>query len=89
VEKPKEPESDLAVTGLYFFDNTVFDKIRTLKPSQRGELEITDAGSIYVSEGRASFAMVNGFWSDAGTHKARHEAELAIKKSGYDPLKHL
>ncbi len=66
-EKPKVPKSDLAVTGMYLYDPDVFVKIRTLTPSARGELEITDIQNLYIKEGRLSFAVVNGFWSDAGT----------------------
>lgn len=74
-EKPKEPKSDFAVTGLYIFDQTVFDKIRGLKPSARDEYEISDVNQMYVSEGRVAHAIVDGFWSDAGTHESRKRAE--------------
>lgn len=67
IEKPKVPANDFAVTGLYFYDNTVYDKIRSLKPSGRGELEITDVNNAYINEGEMQWAMLNGFWSDAGT----------------------
>jgi glucose-1-phosphate thymidylyltransferase len=70
-EKPKNPRSDLAVTGLYFYDQTVFDKIRRLKPSARGELEITDVNNLYLEEGRLGFRVLDGFWSDAGTYESR------------------
>jgi len=66
-EKPKIPKSRYAVTGLYFYDNTVFDKIRKLKPSKRGELEITDLNNIYLKENKLNWSELNGFWSDAGT----------------------
>jgi glucose-1-phosphate thymidylyltransferase len=67
VEKPKQPESDLAVTGIYFYDADVFDVIRTLKPSGRGELEITDVNNAYIQRGTMEFGMLEGFWTDAGT----------------------
>lgn len=86
-EKPSEPKSNLAVTGLYMFDETVFDKIRQCEPSARGELEITDVNNLYVKEGRATYAVVPSFWSDAGTHKSRQRTESFIIDSGYDPLK--
>ena len=66
VEKPKEPKSNLAVIGIYFYDNRVFDIVRTLKPSARNELEITDVNNAYIERGEMSFDKVNGFWADAG-----------------------
>src|SRR5262245_164544 len=66
-EKPKLPQSDYAVTGLYMFDQTVFDIIKTLKPSGRGELEITDVNNAYIERGEMTYAIVDGWWSDAGT----------------------
>lgn len=66
-EKPQEPMSDKAVTGLYIYDKTVFDKIRKAKPSLRGELEITDINNQYIIEGTMNHAMLRGYWSDAGT----------------------
>jgi glucose-1-phosphate thymidylyltransferase len=65
-EKPKEPKSNMAVTGLYIYDNKVFDYIRQVKPSDRGELEITDVNNIYIDKGQMKWAMLDGFWSDAG-----------------------
>lgn len=79
-EKPSHPKSNLAVTGLYFYDSTVFDKIRKLKPSARGEYEITDVNNIYIKEGKAGFHIVKGFWSDAGTYKSREKCEEFLKK---------
>ena len=66
-EKPKKPKSDYAVTGLYIFDKTVFKKIRSLKPSARGELEVTDLNNLYLKEKKLSWSELNGYWSDAGT----------------------
>ena len=66
-EKPKKPKSDLVTTGFYLYDNNVFDIIRTLKPSARGELEITDAHNVYIEKGTLRCDFVSGFWSDAGT----------------------
>ncbi len=66
-EKPKRPKSDYAVTGIYMYDETVFDKIRRLKPSQRGELEITDVNNAYICEGTMTFSYLEGWWTDAGT----------------------
>jgi glucose-1-phosphate thymidylyltransferase len=67
VEKPKQPESDLAVTGIYFYDSDVFRIVKTLKPSGRGELEITDVNNAYIEAGTMQFGMLDGFWTDAGT----------------------
>lgn len=66
-EKPKNPKSKFAVTGIYLYDGTVFDKTRTLKPSARGELEITDVNNAYIQEGNLSFNYLDGWWTDAGT----------------------
>lgn len=66
-EKPKHPKSNYAVTGIYMYDDTVFDKIRRLVPSQRGELEITDVNNAYIREGTMTFSFLEGWWTDAGT----------------------
>ncbi len=69
-EKPRRPKSNFAVTGIYMFDETVFDKIRRLVPSKRGELEITDVNNAYIREGSMSFSFLNGWWTDAGTFES-------------------
>ncbi len=66
-EKPKHPKSDYAVTGVYLYDRSVFSKIRTLVPSERGELEITDVNNGYIDEGSLEFSFLEGWWTDAGT----------------------
>ncbi len=66
-EKPKAPKSDYAVTGLYMYDHTVFDIVGTLKPSGRGELEITDVNNAYIDRNDITYGIVDGWWSDAGT----------------------
>src|SRR5512133_900077 len=66
-EKPARPKSDYAVTGIYMYDATVFDKIKTLVPSRRGELEITDVNNAYTREGTMKFSYLDGWWTDAGT----------------------
>jgi glucose-1-phosphate thymidylyltransferase len=66
-EKPKNPKSNYAVTGIYMYDETVFEKTRQLKPSARGELEITDVNNAYIQEGAMSFGYLEGWWTDAGT----------------------
>jgi glucose-1-phosphate thymidylyltransferase len=66
-EKPKIPKSNYAVTGIYMYDESVFDKTRTLKPSERGELEITDVNNAYIREGTMTYNYLEGWWTDAGT----------------------
>ncbi len=66
-EKPKRPKSNYAVTGIYMYDSTVYEKIARLVPSERGELEITDVNNAYIREGRMRFAFLEGWWTDAGT----------------------
>lgn len=66
-EKPARPKSNFAVTGIYMYDETVFDKTRTLTPSARGELEITDVNNAYIREGTMTFNYLDGWWTDAGT----------------------
>ncbi|QCT04493.1 glucose-1-phosphate thymidyltransferase [Paenibacillus algicola] len=77
-EKPLQPKSSYAVTGIYMFDHHVFDIIHTLKPSARGELEITDVNNAYIKRGELTFDILPGWWSDAGTHASLARAnELA------------
>lgn len=66
VEKPKQPKSDLAVIGIYMYDSSVFDIIKTLKPSKRGELEITDVNNAYIKMGLMRYEILSGGWADAG-----------------------
>jgi glucose-1-phosphate thymidylyltransferase len=66
-EKPKQPKSDFAVAGVYLYPPDVFEVIRTLKPSGRGELEITDVNTHYLKQGRLGFSLLKGYWTDAGT----------------------
>jgi glucose-1-phosphate thymidylyltransferase len=66
-EKPKRPKSDFAVAGIYIYPPDVFDVIKNLRPSQRGELEITDVNNHYLTNGRLGYSVLNGFWTDAGT----------------------
>ncbi|WP_440947234.1 sugar phosphate nucleotidyltransferase [Methanosarcina sp. T3] len=80
-EKPKEPKSNLAVTGLYIYDSDVFSVIKTLKPSGRGELEITDVNNYYISKGDMKYGILVGFWSDAGTFESLLRAGMLVKQS--------
>jgi len=79
-EKPKNPKSNFAVTGLYIYDSEVFNAIKTLKPSGRGELEITDVNNYYISKGAMEYGILDGFWSDAGTFESLLRAGMLIKK---------
>lgn len=74
IEKPKNPPSDLAVTGIYFYDADVFDICKTLKPSGRGELEITDVNNAYLRRGDLTHDVLDGWWTDAGTFDSLHRA---------------
>jgi glucose-1-phosphate thymidylyltransferase len=77
VEKPKVPPSALAVTGVYFYDQTVFDVIKALRPSGRGELEITDVNNAYIVRGDLTFDVLPGWWTDAGTFESlKHANDL-------------
>lgn len=81
-EKPKAPKSNLSVTGIYFYDAQVFDIIRTVKPSGRGEMEITDVNNAYIAKGQLSFGTFQGWWTDAGTFPSlAHANELAIRET--------
>lgn len=75
-EKPKKPRSNYAVTGIYFYDEEVFKMIRRLKPSRRGELEITDVNRQYLRQGLMTHAVLSGWWSDAGTFASLERASL-------------
>jgi glucose-1-phosphate thymidylyltransferase len=79
-EKPREPKSSFAVTGLYIYSNNVFKIIKTLKPSARGELEITDVNNYFVNNGTMEYRILNGFWSDAGTFESLLRAGVLIQK---------
>ena len=77
-EKPRIPKSRFAVTGIYMYDAGVFDIIRGLKPSQRGELEITDVNNHYIQKGQMTFEVLNGWWTDAGTFESLFRANCLI-----------
>ncbi|HOJ71466.1 MAG TPA: sugar phosphate nucleotidyltransferase [Syntrophorhabdaceae bacterium] len=82
VEKPKKPKSNLAVIGIYMYDSRVFDIVKTLKPSERGELEITDVNNAYVQEGTMTWEMLKGWWTDAGTFESLLRANLLVSQTG-------
>ena len=79
-EKPKNPKSDLAVVGIYIYPPDVFNLIKTLKPSARGELEITDVNNYYLKQGRMGFSTLDGYWTDAGTLDSLDHANELVRK---------
>ena len=81
-EKPTLPKSNYAVVGIYLYDNTVFDKIRRLKPSGRGELEISDINNFYVQEGTLTWGKLDGWWADAGTFESLLRANTLVADTG-------
>lgn len=80
-EKPTRPKSNYAVTGIYMYDQTVFDKVRTLVPSGRGELEITDVNNAYIREGTMTYGDLEGWWTDAGTFESLLRASNLVAGS--------
>lgn len=88
-EKPQNPKSDLAVIGIYFYDSTVFNVIKTLKPSGRGELEITDVNNHYIKQGTMSWSELDGWWTDAGTFESLLYASKLVAETGANNLKDL
>ena len=86
VEKPKEPKSNLAVVGIYFYDSTVFEFIDQLKPSDRGELEITDVNNMYLERGELSYGILDGWWTDAGTFESLLRASNLVAETGANNL---
>ena len=82
VEKPKNPRSNLAVIGIYLYDSRVFDIVKTLKPSDRGELEITDVNNAYVKDGTMTWEMLDGWWTDAGTFESLLRASVLVAQTG-------
>lgn len=77
-EKPKHPLSPYAVIGIYFYDSTVFDRTASLTPSQRGEYEITDVNNSYLADGRLSYDILDGWWTDAGTFESLYRASTLV-----------
>lgn len=80
-EKPKKPKSKYAVTGIYMYDHYVFDIIRTLKPSKRGELEITDVNNAYLKKNSLCFDILEGWWTDCGTFESLFKASTLVAKT--------
>ncbi len=86
MEKPKEPKSHFAVIGIYLYDAAVFDIIKTLRPSGRGELEITDVNNRYIEEGLMTWNALEGWWTDAGTFESLLRANLLVSQTGANKL---
>jgi glucose-1-phosphate thymidylyltransferase len=85
-EKPKNPKSEYAVIGIYFYDARVFDIIKTLKPSERNELEITDVNNDYINRGEMTWNELEGWWTDAGTFESLLHATNLVAKTGANNL---
>lgn len=85
-EKPENPPSPYAVTGIYFYDPSVFQRINELKPSRRGELEITDVNNSYLHEGTLTHTILNGWWTDAGTFESLRGATNLVAETGANKL---
>ena len=85
-EKPKHPKSNYAVIGIYLYDQSVFRKIRRLKPSGRGELEITDVNNFYLEEGKLTYEILEGWWTDAGTFESLLRANTLVSETGANKL---
>jgi len=82
LEKPKDPPSSYAVIGIYMYDSEVFDICRTLEPSDRGELEITDVNNEYLRRGDLTYSIIEGWWTDAGTFESLHRASCLVAEGG-------
>ena len=85
-EKPKSPKSDYAVIGIYMYDATVFDIVSTLKPSARGELEITDVNNAYLGRGELEHDLLEGWWTDAGTFESLYRASQLVREKMIEKL---
>ena len=85
-EKPKQPKSRYAVTGIYLYDSTVFQKISRLHPSWRGEMEITDVNNMYLQEGSLTYSVLEGWWTDAGTFDSLRRATNLVAETGANKL---
>lgn len=85
-EKPESPKSDYAVIGIYMYDSDVYDIIRTLKPSRRGELEITDVNNAYIERGEMTWEELEGWWTDAGTFESLLRASNLVAQNGANNL---
>ena len=87
-EKPERPASNYAVTGIYMYDQTVFEIIKTLKPSKRGELEITDVNNAYIAQGKMQYDILDGWWTDAGTFESLLRASNLVCRNAEKATAH-
>ena len=85
-EKPAKPKSPYAVIGIYFYDGTVFDRIRKLKPSARHEYEISDVNNSYLADGSMTYSILNGWWTDAGTFESLRHASNLVAQYGANKM---
>jgi glucose-1-phosphate thymidylyltransferase len=85
-EKPKNPKSNYAVVGIYLYDKTVFQKIKRLRPSRRGELEITDVNNFYIDENKLTYEVIDGWWTDAGTFESLLRANNLVAQTGANKM---
>ena len=85
-EKPKIPKSNYAVTGIYFYDSSVFEKIARARPSRRNELEITDVNNFYIQEGTLTHSLLDGWWTDAGTFQSLLRATNLAAETGTNKI---
>jgi glucose-1-phosphate thymidylyltransferase len=85
-EKPTKPNSNFAVIGIYLYDETVFQKIRRLKPSGRGELEITDVNNFYIEESKLTYEVLDGWWTDAGQFESLLLANTLVAETGANKM---
>jgi glucose-1-phosphate thymidylyltransferase len=85
-EKPPNPKSNFAIIGIYLYDSTVFQKIHRLKPSGRGELEITDVNNFYLEEGNLTHEILDGWWTDAGTFESLLRANNLVAETGANKI---
>jgi glucose-1-phosphate thymidylyltransferase len=86
IEKPRRAPSPYAVTGIYFYDAAVFDYVRELKPSRRGELEITDVNNRYITAGSMTYEVLRGWWTDAGTFESLARASTLVARGGANKM---
>jgi glucose-1-phosphate thymidylyltransferase len=86
IEKPKDPPSNLAVIGIYMYDSEVFNIVSTLRPSDRGELEITDVNNAYIDRGSMTYEVIDGWWADCGSFEALLRSNLLVaRENGVEP----
>jgi len=88
-EKPDQPKSNLAVTGIYMYDTQVFEIIKGIKPSARGEMEITDVNNVYIERSNMAYDLFSGWWTDAGTFESLYYANELLKKNEPNYLKYM